>query len=155
MPNLFVVTDVSGSMYAGGKLFVVQTVLQTLDVAKTIVESEEITIEKRNWDGTEKGFEELMPELSGSCSMILTDGYAILDSCGKSRTAKKFFDENSDSLFVILCGGDSINISKLKDFSKVCTVTADNVLLAFETLLAFGKHAENRDSAEETGNGWE
>lgn len=151
MRNLFVVADVSGSMYAGGKLFVVQTVLQTLNTAKTIVESEKISIEKINWDGTEKGFEELTPKLSGKCSIILTDGYAILDNCGKSRIAKKFFDENRNSLSVILCGGDSINISKLKDFSKVRTVTADNALLAFETLLVSENMIDDKKNSENAG----
>ncbi|MBO4699106.1 hypothetical protein J5690_05785 [bacterium] len=156
MQKLFVVADVSGSMCCGGKLFVAKSVLQTLDALKRTAENpEEIAVEKINWDGTESGFEELMPKLSGKCSMILTDGYSILDNCGKSRIAKKFFEENKNSLFVILCGGDAVDISKFKDFSMVRTVKADNVLFAVETLLGAGKHQEKEKSAGETGSVWE
>ena len=156
MLGLYVAVDVSGSMRAGGKLFVAKNVLQTLDAVKESAENpEEITIKKINWDGTGRGLEELVPELSGKMSIILTDGYAISDNCKKSRIAKKFFDENRNSLFVVLCGGDCIDISSLKDFSRVRTVKADNVLFAVEMLLAFRKHAENKESSDGTGNGWE
>lgn len=124
MKELAVIVDVSGSMYALGKASVVGNVLQTLSAFENV--------SKMQWDGTCAGLEKLIEKCSEKNVLLLTDGYALLDSCKLSKTIKSFLDKNQENFFVVRCGGDSANISATKEFRRVRSVTADNVLYAVE-----------------------
>jgi len=132
MKELIVIIDVSGSMYAMGKTFVVGNVLSTLSAFENFGDEEKLSVTKMQWDGTCAGLEKLIEKCSEKNVLLLTDGYALLDSCKLSKTIKSFLDKNQENFFVVRCGGDSANISATKEFRRVRSVTADNVLYAVE-----------------------
>lgn len=135
MKELFVIVDVSGSMYSMGKTSVVGSVLQALSTLENMgEESGRLSLTKMQWDGSSKALESLAEKCSGRNTLLLTDGYALSDNCKASRVVKNFLQENKDRLFVVLCGGDALNVSAMKDFSRVRSIRADNVLYAVESL---------------------
>ena len=135
MKELFVIVDVSGSMYSMGKTSVVGSVLQALSALENMgEESGRPSLTKMQWDGSSKALESLAEKCSGRNTLLLTDGYALSDNCKVSRAVKNFLQENKDRLFVVLCGGDALNVSAIKEFSRVRSVSADNVLYAVESL---------------------
>ena len=134
MKELIVIIDVSGSMYAMGKTCVVGNVLSTLSALENLGdESERLSITKMQWDGTCAAFEKLIEKCSGKNVLLLTDGYALTDNCKTSRTIKTFLEQNCMNFFVILCGGDALNISAAKEFRRVRNVSADNILFVLES----------------------
>lgn len=153
MKELVVIIDVSGSMYAMGKTFVVGNVLSTLSALENLGAEEKLSFAKMQWDGTVKALEELSEKCSGKDTLILTDGYSLTDNCKSSKIIKKFFEENCGNLFVVLCGGDCMNISVLKEFHSVKTLQADNVLYALE---CFGQIKNpSASKADESEDDWE
>lgn len=136
MEELNVIIDVSGSMYSMGKTSVVGNVLSTLSALEVFDdEGSKFSVTKMQWDGTSKTLESLFEKCRNSNSLLLTDGYALTDNCKSSKVIKAFLEEEKEQFFVVLCGGDSINISALKDFKRVQTVYADNVLYAVDCFL--------------------
>ena len=153
MKELIVIIDVSGSMYAMGKVSVVGNVLSTLSALENLGdETEKISLTKMQWDGTCEEFEKVTEKCSGNNILLLTDGYALSDNCITSRVAKSFLEENRVNFFVILCGGDAMNICAVKQFRNVRAVNADNVLYAVESLFSADSSAENK--TEEFGDSW-
>ena len=153
MKELIVIIDVSGSMYAMGKVSVVGNVLSTLSALENLGdETEKISLTKMQWAGTCEEFEKLTEKCSGKNTLLITDGYALSDNCRTSRVAKLFTEKNRDNFFVILCGGDAMKICALKEFHRIRAVNADNVLYAVESLVSAGSFAENK--AEESGGSW-
>ena len=154
MKELIAIIDVSGSMYAMGKTSVVGNVLSTLSALESFGdEDSKFSLTKMQWDGRGKTLEGLLEKCSGKNTLILTDGYALSDDCKSSKTVKNFFEENRDNLFVVLCGGDSLNISALKEFHRVKTLQADNVLYALECFGQIESSSESKDNDGEEG--WE
>lgn len=150
MKELIVIIDISGSMYAMGKTSVVGNVLSTLSALEILGdEDSKLSITKMQWDGTSTAFESLSEKCKGKNTMLLTDGYALTDNCKSSRIVKSFLEENRENFIVVLCGGDSINISALKEFRRVRTVEADNVLYALECFPDSEQSSENQEEAED------
>ena len=149
MKELIVIIDVSGSMYAMGKTFVVGNVLSTLSALENFGTEEKLSFAKMQWDGTVKALEELAGKCSGKNTLILTDGYALADNCKSSKVIRKFFEENCSNLFVVLCGGDCMNVSALKEFRLVKTLQADNVLYALECFEQITNTSESEDDENE------
>ena len=55
MKELYVIVDVSGSMYAVGKPLIVGNILQTLSACEKLAdETNRFTVEKMQWDGSAK-----------------------------------------------------------------------------------------------------
>ena len=131
MEELIVVTDVSGSMYVSGKINIIGVVMQTLSV---LGKFENVSVSKMQWDGSRESFEALAEKCSGKKTLILTDGYAFLDNCRESQTIKKFFGTERENVFVVLCGGDAVDISALSGFKRVPVTRSDNILFAFDSL---------------------
>lgn len=137
MKELIVIIDISGSMYAMGKVSVLGNVLSTLSALEYFNDENEVfSVSKLQWDGTCAALESLTEKCKGKNTLLLTDGYAISDNCKSSRVIKAYFEENREHFFVVLCGGDSMNISALKEFQRIGIVNADNVLYALETFSA-------------------
>lgn len=153
MEELNVIIDVSGSMYAMGKTCVVGNVLSTLSTLENFGVEEKLSVKKMQWDGTGKALEALTEKCSGKNTLILTDGYALSDNYNSSKIIKKFFEENCDNLFLILCGGDCMNISALKEFRLVKTLQADNVLYALEYFEQIKNASESK--IDESEDDWE
>ncbi|MBP5452835.1 MAG: hypothetical protein J6Y16_11415 [Treponema sp.] len=152
MKELIVIIDVSGSMYAMGKTSVVGNVLSTLSALEVFGdENSNFFLTKMQWDGTSRVLEALAEKSAGKNTLILTDGYALSDNCKASKIIKKFFEENCDNLFVLLCGGDCMNISALKEFRRVHTLCADNVLYALECFGQIKNSSESKDDEGEEG----
>lgn len=147
MEELIVVTDVSGSMYVSGKINIIGVVMQTLSA---LGKFENVSVSKMQWDGSRESFEALAEKYSGKKMLILTDGYAFLDNCRGSQTIKKFFGTERENVFVVLCGGDAVDISALSGFKGVRATRSDNILSAFESL--FYKSAEDSETEKEN---WE
>lgn len=153
MKELIVIIDVSGSMYAMGKTSVVGDVLSTLFTLEILRdEDSKLSVVKMQWDGTSTAFEPLSEKCKGKNTLLLTDGYALADNCKSSRIIKSFLEENGENFFVVLCGGDSINISALKEFRRVRTVYADNVLYAID---CFPDSEQSGENQEDTEDDWE
>lgn len=133
MRDLCVIVDLSGSMYELGKPAIIANVLSTLSTLETLGdENERLVLTKLQWDGDGKSLEPILEKCMGVNTLLLTDGYSISDDCRSNRTVKTLMEEKKDSLFVVLCGGDAVNISSFKEFSRVKTVNADNILFALE-----------------------
>ena len=137
MKELCVIVDVSGSMYVVGKPLIIGGILQTLSALEKMVdETKTFSVAKMQWDGSEAGFEALIKKCDKKKSLLLTDGYSLSDSCRKSRNIKNFLEDAKDSLYVVLCGGDALDVSAFKEFSRVNVVHAEDVLKAVEILFA-------------------
>lgn len=139
---LNVIVDISGSMYTAGKPSAVGMVLQTLSADETF------SVSKLKWDGSKESFAELCKKVSAQKTLVLTDGYALYDSCRQGFA--DFFAANKENLFVVLCGGDCIAVGKFKEFRNVAAVRAENILFALETLA----HQADAQS-DEGGEDWE
>lgn len=137
MDELIVVADVSGSMYAAGKPAILGTTMQTISaLGKSDDTVKDITVTKMQWDGNCKSFESLAEKCSGTKTLILTDGYSFLDNCRESQPTKKFFETDRENVFVVLCGGDAVDISiSVFPMLKQHTIKAENILFALESLL--------------------
>ncbi|WP_173474013.1 hypothetical protein [Fibrobacter succinogenes] len=147
MKELCVIVDVSGSMYVMGKPLIIGGILQTLSALEKMVnEANSFSVVKMQWDGSEAGFEALIEKCDKKNSLLLTDGYSLSDSCRKSRVIKNFFEDSKDSLYVVLCGGDALDISSHREFSRVNVVHAEDILKVVEILFA-----KQECSAEEEG----
>ena len=140
MKDLQVIIDLSGSMCEMGKPSVVANVLSTV--------SGDGPLSKMQWDGSDKTLEPLLEKCSGKNTLLLTDGYALSDNCSTNRNIRNALE--SENLFVVLCGADALNVSALRDFSRVKTITADNVLFALERF----QNTPDNQKAEETGDEW-
>ena len=147
MKDLLVVVDLSGSMYVMGKSFIIGNILSTLSLLE---KNEEISIKKIKWDGSGKSFEEIAEKCSGKNTLLLTDGYSLSDNCRGKRSVKTFFEQNVNNFFIVLCGGDSLDITSSKEFSRVHSVKADNILQAIESF-----SWDNGEKSEEDGEDWE
>jgi hypothetical protein len=147
MKELYVIVDVSGSMYAMGKPLIVGNILQTLSACEKMAdETNRFTVEKIQWDGSANEFESLIEKCNEKKTLLLTDGYSLADSCSKSRVIKDFIEKSKKSLYLVLCGGDAVDVSAYKDFSSLNVVLAENVLKTVETLMR-----QEKGSAEEEG----
>ena len=61
MKELYVIVDVSGSMYAMGKPLIVGNILQTLSACEKLAdETNQFSVEKIQWDGSADEFESLI-----------------------------------------------------------------------------------------------
>ena len=150
MKKLNVIVDVSGSMYEMGKPSVVGCLLATLSsLPPEFLEKCEIS--KLGWDGTEERLSELLQEAAESPMLLLTDGYALCDNCLKLREVREKLFSKKDSVFLVLCGGDAIDVSSLKDFRGIQTVRADNLLFAVESLY---EHEEAVYASSAEGEEW-
>ena len=136
MNELIVVADVSGSMYAAGKPAILSNIIQTISaLGKSDDTAKDITVTKMQWDGNRESFELLAEKCSGKKMLILTDGYSFLDNCRESQTIKKFLETNRENVFVILCGGDAVDISiSVFPMLKQHTIKVENILFALESL---------------------
>ena len=147
MKELYVIVDVSGSMYAMGKPLIVGNILQTLSACEKLTdETNQFSVEKMQWNGSANEFESLIEKCNEKKTLLLTDGYSLADSCRKSRVIKDFIEQSKKSLYLVLCGGDAVDVSAYKDFSSLNVVLAENVLKAVETLMR-----QEEGSAEEEG----
>lgn len=147
MKELYVIVDISGSMYAMGKPLIVGNILQTLSACEKFAdETNRFTVEKMQWDGSANEFESFIEKCNGKKTMLLTDGYSLADSCSKSRVIKDFIEKSKDSLYLVLCGGDAVDVSAYKDFSSLNVVLAEDVLKTVEILMN-----QEECSAEEEG----
>ena len=69
-------------------------------------------------------------------TLLLTDAYSLADSCCKSRVIKDFIENSKDSLYLVLCGGDAMDVSAYKFFSSLNVVLAEDVLKTMEILMS-------------------
>ena len=76
----------------------------------------------------------------------MTDGYSLADSCCKSRVIKDFIEQSKKSLYLVLCGGDAVDVSAYEDFSSLNVVLAEDVLKIVEILMS-----QEDGSAEDEG----
>lgn len=137
MKELYVIVDVSGSMYAMGKPLIVGNILQTLSACEKMAdETDRITVEKIQWDGSANEFESLIEKCNEKKTLLLTDAYSLADSCSKSRVIKDFIEKSKDSLYLVLCGGDALDVSAYKFFSSLNVVLAEDVLKTMEILMS-------------------
>lgn len=133
MGKLNVILDVSGSMYEMGKPCVVGFVLSTLEfLPEEILSGAEI--QKIGWNGEAERLQEILGESGGEPVLLLTDGYALCDNCARSKDVRNLLLERKDSLFVVKCGADSIDVSAIKEFHGIRSVDSSDILLAAETL---------------------
>ena len=147
MKELYVIVDVSGSMYAMGKPLIVGNILQTLSACEKFAdETKRFTVEKMQWDGSANEFESFIEKCNGKKTMLLTDGYSLADSCSKSRVIKDFIEQSKKSLYLVLCGGDAVDVSAYEDFSSLNVVLAEDVLKIVEILMS-----QEDGSAEDEG----
>ena len=98
------------------------------------------------WNGSANEFESLIEKCNEKKTLLLTDGYSLADSCSKSRVIKDFIEKSKKSLYLVLCGGDAVDVSTYKAFSSLNVVLAENVLKIVETLMR-----QEEGSAEEEG----
>ena len=148
MKVLYVIVDISGSMYAMGKPLIVGNILQTLSACEKFAdETNRFTVEKMQWDGSANEFESFIEKCNGKKTMLLTDGYSLADSCSKSRVIKDFIEKSKDSLYLVLCGGDAVDVSAYKDFSSLNVVLAEDVLKTVEILM-------NQEDCSAEEEGW-
>ena len=147
MKELYVIVDISGSMYAMGKPLIVGNILQTLSACEKFAdETNRFTVEKMQWDGSANEFESFIEKCNGKKTMLLTDGYSLADSCSKSRVIKDFIEQSKKSLYLVLCGGDAVDVSAYEDFSSLNVVLAEDVLKIVEILMS-----QEDGSAEDEG----
>lgn len=147
MKELYAIVDVSGSMYAMGKPLIVGNILQTLSACEKMAdETNRFTVEKIQWNGSANEFESLIEKCNEKKTLLLTDGYSLADSCSKSRVIKDFIEKSKKTLYLVLCGGDAVDVSADKAFSNLNVVRAENVLKAVETLMR-----QEEEFAEEEG----
>ena len=147
MKELYVIVDVSGSMYAMGKPLIVGNILQTLSACEKLAdETNQFSVEKIQWDGSADEFESLIEKCNEKKTLLLTDGYSLADSCSKSRVIKDFIEKSKDSLYLVLCGGDAVDVSAYEDFSSLNVVLAEDVLKIVEILMS-----QEDGSAEDEG----
>lgn len=155
MKELCVVVDISGSMYTLGKPMIVGSILQTLSFFENDnYDNKKFSLKKMKWDGNNQSLGTILENCSENLILILTDGYSLVDNCLNNRRIKEFIEEKKDVCFVVLCGGDSLNISSYKEFVRVNTVTADNILYAIDVLLNRNDCAIPIDEKQE-GEDWE
>ena len=148
MKELYVIVDISGSMYAMGKPLIVGNILQTLSACEKFAdETNRFTVEKMQWDGSANEFESFIEKCNGKKTMLLTDGYSLADSCSKSRVIKDFIEKSKDSLYLVLCGGDAVDVSAYKNFSSLNVVLAEDVLKTVEILM-------NQEDCSAEEEGW-
>jgi len=137
MKELYVIVDVSGSMYAMGKPLIVGNILQTLSACEKLAdETNQFSVEKIQWDGSVDEFESLIEKCNEKKTLLLTDGYSLADSCCKSRVIKDFIEQSKKSLYLVLCGGDAVDVSAYEDFSSLNVVLAEDVLKTMEILMS-------------------
>jgi len=135
MDELIVVADVSGSMYVTGKTAILGNIMQTISALGKNNTAKNITVTKMQWNGNRESFESLTEKYSGKKTLILTDGYSFLDNCRESQTIKTFFETKRENVFVVLCGGDAVDISiSAFPMLKHHTIKAENILFALESL---------------------
>lgn len=147
MKELYVIVDVSGSMYAMGKPLIVGNILQTLSACEKLAdETNQFSVEKIQWDGSADEFESLIEKCNEKKTLLLTDGYSLADSCCKSRVIKDFIEQSKKSLYLVLCGGDAVDVSAYEDFSSLNVVLAEDVLKIVEILMS-----QEDGSAEDEG----
>ena len=147
MEELYVIVDVSGSMYAMGKPLIVGNILQTLSACEKLAdETNQFSVEKIQWDGSADEFESLIEKCNEKKTLLLTDGYSLADSCCKSRVIKDFIEQSKKSLYLVLCGGDAVDVSAYEDFSSLNVVLAEDVLKIVEILMS-----QEDGSAEDEG----
>ncbi len=159
MKEICVVVDVSGSMCTMGKPSVLGNVMQTLSTLQNFYdESQRIIFSKMQWDGGRETLEALVEKFDGKNVLLLTDGYALSDFCRTSSSVKKFIAANKKSLFVVLCGGDALDVSVFKkDFGELRVVNARDILYAVELLPSnSGSQSAAQSSDSDSGeDGWE
>lgn len=121
MSKLNVIVDVSGSMFAMGKVTILASSLRTLEQCG-------ITLEKIQWDGETDSLSDVLGRTSGSKTIMLTDGYSILD--GDNKVLKDYVKENTDLFWIVRCGMDAA----LNEFKGLKTCDASNILMVVETM---------------------
>ncbi len=155
MKELCVVVDTSGSMYTLGKPMIVGSILQTLSFFENNNdENKKFSLKKMKWDGNSQSFETIIENCSENLILILTDGYSIFDNCLKNSKIKQFLEEKKDVCFIVLCGGDALNISSCAEFKRVNIVTADNILYAIDSLFN-NNDSKSSDDEKQEGEDWE
>ncbi len=163
MVELYVVVDLSGSMNTMGKSVVVASVLQALSSLDDLhFHPDNIRLHKKGWDGSLEGFRPIVQWCAGKRTVLLTDGYALHDNC-RNRDYKAFFRDNRESLSVVLCGADALDVSKSNDFKGVQVVWSENILYVVEKILSLDQQ-EIQAGADSAGcpidggsseDGWE
>ena len=137
MKELCVIVDVSGSMYVMGKPLIIGGILQTLSACEKMAdETNRFTVKKIQWDGSANEFESLIEKCNEKKTLLLTDAYSLADSCSKSRVIKDFIEQSKKSLYLVLCGGDAVDVSAYEDFSSLNVVLAEDVLKTMEILMS-------------------
>lgn len=159
MKEICAVVDVSGSMCTMGKPSVLGNVMQTLSTLQNIKdESQRIVLSKMQWDGSKESLESLVQQWEEKNVLLLTDGYALSDSCRTSSSFKKYIALNTNRFFVVLCGGDALDVSLFKkDFKEMHVVNARDILYAVELLpdnFASRSAAHSCDAVSDK-DGWE
>lgn len=119
--KLYVIVDVSGSMSTMGKTAIVSTSLRTL-------EQSGITLETIQWNGESTSLKNILDRTNGSKTIMLTDGYAILD--GDNSTLKDYVNKNPNQFWLVQCGLDAAT----NEFSGLKTCDASNLLMIVETM---------------------
>ena len=139
MKELCVIVDVSGSMCTMGKPSVLNNVMQTLSTLQNFYDdSQQIIFSQMQWDGSKESLEHLVEEMEEKNILLLTDGYALSDSCRSSSSVKKFIATNRNSFFVVLCGGDALDVSVFKrDFESLQVVKSCDILYVIERFFDF------------------
>ncbi len=142
-----------------GKPSVLGNIMQTLStLQKFFDEFQRISFSKMQWDGGKESLESLVEKLDGKNVLLLTDGYALSDSCRTSSSFKKYIAANTNRFFVVLCGGDALDVSLFKnDFKDLRVVDARDILYAVELL---PDNSSSRSAALSSGSdsdtdGWE
>lgn len=119
--KLFVIVDVSGSMTTMGKTAIVDSSLRTLEQCG-------ITLETIQWDDESASLKDVLNRTNGSKTIMLTDGYAILD--GDNSALKDYVKNNPNLFWLVQCGLDAT----ANEFSGLKTCDASNILMVVETM---------------------
>ena len=158
MKEICVIVDVSGSMCTMGKPSVLGNLMQTLSTLQNFYdEFQRISFSKMQWDGGKESLESLVEKLDGKNVLLLTDGYALSDSCRTSRCIKKFIAANVNNFFVVLCGGDALDVSVLKrNFGNLRAVNARDILFAVENFPddSSSQSDSHSNDADSDKDGW-
>lgn len=149
MNELNVIVDISGSMYSLGKPAVIGTLLATFASLPPDCGGE-AELKKYSWDGSSESLESLLSKTEGKPTLLVSDGFAVSDCCSGREIRNKILSQK-DMLFLVLCGADAFDVSVLKDFKGLRSVSSDNVLFAVETLI---EHSSDSSSDSSDTEDW-
>ena len=153
MKTLHVIVDLSGSMSALGKSAIAGTLLATLAALPPDCGGD-ADVQRHRWDGRADTLVPLLQTTAGEATLLVTDGYALADSAGSAagRAVREALGAHTDSLFVVRCGPDAVDLAALKEFRGVPSVAAEDVLYAVETLRERSSVGGSADNA--SGEDW-